>query len=323
MPGTLPSRGCAVCGEPIAVQKRWGRLRAYCTTRCRRKRERELRKLDRELRRISRPPRPRVPHHARWREPRVPIPVEDARECVRCGRVFDSLGRPLSRHRFCSPACRHMWTKRGRPPHVAAPQSRSCDCCGVRFDFLAYPGSRRRFCSPMCGATAAYRAWRRRQGATAAEGPPTLVPTDCQRCGSPLPPRRSGGGRPRRYCSTACRHGNRSGAPLRPLPLLDECLWCRAPILRSQKRRRPAFLYCDRDCRYAANREVTRLRRQVFALREDRAQAKRAMGNAPQGDAGTLGARVAELGRLLALCIERLAVLAPRAPRSTDDKETP
>ena len=79
----------------------------------------------------------------------------------------------------------------------------------------------------------------------------------CPVCGSDLPPRKQGPGRPRIYCSATCRdhasYGRR--APMHRAQDLREadekaCEWCAQPYVPRRRTQR----YCSSGCRHEANR---------------------------------------------------------------------
>jgi len=294
-----PPRGCAVCGLELAVEKRTGPPRTYCSTRCRRAREWALRKQDRRARGLKK----------RGGSPGCGVPMSGT--CARCGGAFTYLGRRGAPRRYCSRRCGEKWRGRGRAPLVPVPLSRICACCGVRFEFVDFPGSCRRYCSARCTSTASYRAWRNRHGLACGSGPPAPLLTRCLCCQGPLPPRKAGGGRPRRYCSKRCRHGAERGIPTTPPRLLDVCLFCRSSIARTPGQRKPAESYCSSACRNATHRERVRLRKQIASVERDIAQARRAVQRDAPGASNLLVERLPSLGRLLDLCRARLDELTP------------
>jgi 5-methylcytosine-specific restriction endonuclease McrA len=93
-------------------------------------------------------------------------------------------------------------------------------------------GRQRLYCSRLCGQK--FRS------------SPTLVPTKCQNCHSPIPPW-SGKGRPKRNCSRDCGrlHDFLRNRKLKPKLELS-CHHCQAKFYSAAKRR-----FCSRSCGYA------------------------------------------------------------------------
>lgn len=87
----------------------------------------------------------------------------------------------------------------------------SCGECGRIFEAERRMGRPIRFCGDPCRRAHAARQqadWR-----AAAMIDPPIAPTECQHCGDPLPPRVSGPGRVRRYCSRRCLLRSREPPP--------------------------------------------------------------------------------------------------------------